>query len=183
MQTTTGKHPTAQTAETTPTRPNLCRRPLFNFNALSTSPSGIPSCSRITSACRIIRGSRYSRPTAARLGFPTDSASISAARAARCRALHTRSAGFASACAGNTVPVRSCVLLFGVRWLKVLELDNVGFGVTGPMERSEAAKVGSRASISMALSKKVSTSKENKKKKKKKKKKRRLSLYTRCSLQ
>lgn len=34
--------------------------------------------------------------------------------------------------------------------LKVLECDKVGLGVTGPMERREAANVGSRASRSIA---------------------------------
>lgn len=33
----------------------------------------------------------------------------------------------------------------------MLEWENVGFGVTGPMERSEAAKWGSRASRSIAI--------------------------------
>lgn len=33
----------------------------------------------------------------------------------------------------------------------MLECEKVGFGVTGPMERSEAAKWGSRASRSIAI--------------------------------
>lgn len=37
-------------------------------------------------------------------------------------------------------------------WLNVLLRESVGVGVTGPMERSEAAKSGSRASRSIAFS-------------------------------
>jgi hypothetical protein len=80
--------------------------------------------------------SRNSRPSR-----PNCSAFCSAALVIRARAEMANSAGFAES--GNTEgPCPG---------LKVLEREKVGLGMTGPMERREAAKCGSRPSRSMAV--------------------------------
>lgn len=72
---------------------------------------------------------------------PIWSSSSCAALVIRCRAVTVSRAGFDAV--GKTV----C----GALRLKVLEWERVGFGFTGPMERREAAKSGSRPSRSIAV--------------------------------
>ena len=76
---------------------------------------------------------------------PSVSNSFSAARANAAREDRVRSAGLdAGEGYGEEEPWDGCVAL------KVLEFESVGLGITGPMERREAAKSGSRASRSIA---------------------------------
>lgn len=129
---------------TIPLPPNLSTTPFLNLNVPSISSALKPCLSRIEITCLIVNPSRNCLP--AKLGFPTCSASFSAALAICSRALKTRSAGFEDAW-GKIVWV-GCVP--GCGW-KVLEGENVGAGLTGPMWRREAAKSGSRPSMSIAI--------------------------------
>ena len=86
----------------------------------------------------MVNASTNSRP--AKLGFPTCSASRSAAWVTRSRAFRTRRAGLVAdwgkiACADWS----GCGVALAAG-LKVLEWEYVGAGFTGPMLRRDAAK-------------------------------------------
>lgn len=123
---------------TIPSLPSLSITPSFNLNVLSISLSGIRCKSRIFNACWIVKASTNCLDVfSPRLIW---SISSCAAFVMRCRAVTVSRAGFDAV--GKTV---CCELR-----LKVLEWERVGFGFTGPIERREAAKWGSRPSRSIA---------------------------------
>lgn len=134
-----------RTSPTMPFAPNRPKTPFFNFNIPSISPRLKPCRSRIVNACLIVHASTNSRP--ANPGRPICSASSCAAFAAVCRAVSTKSAGFAAV--GKTGWFWFCC------WvgpgLNVLVRERVGLGTTGPMERRDAAKSGSRPSRSITV--------------------------------
>lgn len=138
-QSKTGKHHVA--LATIPSFPSLSITPSFNRNVLSISLNGIRCKSRIFNACWIVKASR----NCLRTFSPRLIRSISSCTASviRCRAVTASRAGLDAV--GKTV----C----GERRLKVLEWERVGLGLTGPIERREAAKSGSRPSRSIAVRK------------------------------
>lgn len=125
---------------TTPLLPNHPTTPFFNRNCFSIISSDTPSLSLIAKTCLILTTSRNSRP--GWLCRPMDSNSRSAAFSSWAREERVSSAGFddlefvvEDVVGGGKTEESGCWCCWCCRcWLKRL------LGVTGPMERREAAK-------------------------------------------